>query len=70
MSYKPKRHMETVLIVIAMAAVLAAVATFPLTWMIMLALGNFGHAQYGFIDVLPLGVALMIFVGMVKAESK
>lgn len=43
----------------------AALAATPSTWLLMLALGNFGFPQFGFIDCLPAG----LLVGMV-ASSK
>lgn len=49
-----------VLLTLLVAAVLIAV---PATWLVMLAVGNFGFAQFGFWDCLPAGLILAMIAG-------
>lgn len=40
----------------------------PMTFFLMLALGNFGFTQFGFIDCLPGGVILATIGGSTKND--
>lgn len=44
-------------------------AAIPMTWVLMLALGNFGHPEYGFIDCLPAALFVSMAFGTAKASN-
>lgn len=46
-----------------LTVVLFLVALAPSTLLVMLALGNFGHSQFGFIDCLPAGAIIGFLAG-------
>lgn len=52
---------------IAQTVLIIVFTSLPITWMFMLALGNFGYAQYGFADVFPLAAGLVMV--MPKGDS-
>lgn len=49
--------MQTLLIVTALLLG-GLVLAVPLAWIVMLALGNFGFAQFGLVDCIPAGLIL------------
>lgn len=53
----------------AVIAAAAAIMALPLTWMLMLALGNFGLSQYGFIDVWPAAIAVALAFGTASSSK-
>lgn len=61
--------MIVVLMAVTVAAIAAAATAVPLAWMLMLALGNFGLSQYGFIDVWPAAIAIALAFGCAGAKS-
>ena len=50
------------------AAVLLAVASFPLAWLVMLFLGNLGVTYMTFWGSLPLGIILTVLAGAAAGE--
>jgi hypothetical protein len=46
------------MILIGILIGIAALLGGPFTWLLMLALGNFGFVQFGFVDCIPAGIIL------------
>lgn len=55
---RQETDLEKLIGVLFALAVGAALFAGPATWVVMLALGNFGFSQFGFWDCLPAGIII------------
>jgi hypothetical protein len=48
--------------VLVLVCIVVALTGVPATWLVMLAVGNFGFAQFGFVDCIPVGIIIGMLV--------
>lgn len=58
-----------VAVVLGLLAIGTLVAAGPMTWLLMLALGNLGHPQFGFVDCLPMALFVAWAFGCARSEK-
>lgn len=55
-------------VVLTAVVALVLIGTVPMTWLLMLALGNLGLSQYGFVDCLPMAMFAAWAFGCARPE--